>query len=457
MAVARALKRTYKYGADAPLEGVAALFEQHALRRRYWNALAQRELHDRWQVAMRLKPLLDAGVCYRDAWRQERTYIQGLEQQRATYLREQRKAICREGLYFAGYKAVERLWGRACAKREAPCMLAPKDTYKGSVNLPFPEGLPPAALAEDHDLIALTPVPSDTFESRAKRRKQQRTYLRLRVATAQDKTAVFLKIPIYLHRPLPEDAWIRDVRVSWRTVAGRKMWSVAFYCALPQPQAASGNRAVALAPLWRAASCGVEAGIWADDEGNTGTIALGHSFLRGMAKVNELTLLREKHLFALRDALVAWLRLAPGVPEWLEPQTKPMASWNRPHLFTSLYDHWRQNRWHPDEVGFCMLNAWQEREKHLRQWQEHQQDKLVRYRREQYRRAAAELAARYDTLHLSPRPERACPENGKLRELQDRLLAPLVLEDAATSAFLRVGAKVEVRDKGECLRQHLQL
>lgn len=49
--------KAYQFGAEAPLEGVGALLEQHRLRTDYYNALVEMELHQREQRAALLVEL----------------------------------------------------------------------------------------------------------------------------------------------------------------------------------------------------------------------------------------------------------------------------------------------------------------------------------------------------------------------------------------------------------------
>lgn len=443
------ITRTFQYGALEPHAGLDLAMHQHLLRQRHWNALARWENHRRWRVRQIVIPLLEAGMTRKEAFREKCREINALNMERTDFVRLQRQAAVREGLYFPGYHDIEKAWNKARMSHDAPKEKRLGEHQAGSINFPFTNGLPVANLWGTDNRVQIEAVDLDIYETRKERRRNQRTTMRLRIGSSCDRKPIWLELSIFLHRPLPKDADIRDVRVTWCTIGSTRRWSVNIVFRTAAPVRRPEGASVAVQLAWRKVNRGIRAGYWVGSDGKRGEVFLEDTFIQRWRKVRELQSIRDHHCNALKVALQAWLGSAPGVPKWAKQQAARMHVWRGYKRFRNMYRCWRDGRWHADDAGFMMMHTWFLRDRHLHEWQDNLRDKLIHQRREIYRLIAVQLVAHYNTLVIEASDLGRVAEGEKGTKSYpetvqgDRVMvSPSSLRTALIDVFEREGAHV---------------
>lgn len=404
--------RAYRYGCLAPREGWEAAQEQHRLRVRYWNALVELERERRERVEQLIAAQI--GEVEEDEQRQSA--------RRAAFkdasVRERLKALDREvyerakalrneefvpaGLWFGNYMDVEANWRVACKGRDAP-RFQRYDPREGKISVLTTNGLPVGAL-EESTMVRLEPI--ERWSERAGKKHERARLLRVRIGSDPpgSRNAVWLSLPVILHRPLPADGDLRETHVTWRRRGTKLVYSVSFVVARDaEPATECEGPVVAVDLGWRLRSADerarlLRAGYWVGEDGDEGEILLDRRWLDGMAKVDDLQSLRDQHRDAIHAALIGWLDAAPGVPDWLAEERRNMARWESPARFAALCLRWRERRFPGDDAGYELLEAWRQRDKHLLEYQEHYRAQLLARRQDLYRVVAARLSRRYSRV-----------------------------------------------------------
>jgi hypothetical protein len=274
------------------------------------------------------------------------------------------------------------------------------------------------------------------------RRHAARTYVDLRVGSHANKTPIFARFPVTLHRTLPEDAVIKWAYVVRRRIGRHYEWrfqvtieSESFRARL-EPK---GTGACAIDLGWRRLfddegnQVGLRVGYLVDETGHERKIHAPENLVSRMSKVYDLASIRDKEFETARDRLVAWLRKR-GTPAWMAATIRladgrevdritGLEKWRAPRKLAALVDAWtgvdwdawraaraagkkcnpsdfssKANRVAGDKAILAALQAWARQDRHLQSWQEHQRDRLIAHRRETWRVIAAELTKTYATI-----------------------------------------------------------
>lgn len=256
-------------------------------------------------------------------------------------------------------------------------------------------------------------------ESRGERRRLARTKLMMRVES-DGQDPVWAEWPMVMHRPLPKGGRIRWVAVSMRRVGPREEWSVEITVETPDAtQPTCGTGAVAVNLGWRLTPDGLRVATWVAEDGTTDHVMVPTGQLRyvernigggkremravpslldAFAKVDDLRGVRDGRFNIARDALADALETLVDVPSWLREKTSHLRQWRSPARLAVLATRWREQRFAGDEDAFLALEAWRIQDRHLWTWESDQRDRVLRWRREIYRVAAADLARQYGTV-----------------------------------------------------------
>ena len=330
------------------------------------------------------------------------------------------------------------------------------------------------------------------------RRHAARTYVDLRIGSNADRSPIFARFPVTLHRPLPKDAVIKWAYVVRKRVGRHYEWRFQFTIESeifrPCP-VAIGEGACALDLGWRrlfddeGSQIGLRVGYVVDEAGREREIRAPDNLVSGMAKVNDLAAIRDKEFDAARDRLVAWLR-ERETPAWMTERITGLAQWRASRKLQSIVDAWTGIDWNawraaraagqkcnPSDFGsngnrvdgdqaiLSSLQAWARQDRHLQDWQEHQRDRLIAHRRETWRVVAAELTSRYATILIEngmnqnasmrlpeidgwerPAPEDGDPSDGRDQRRMSRYAAPGELRAEILKTAPKRGARVEVAE-----------
>ena len=330
------------------------------------------------------------------------------------------------------------------------------------------------------------------------RRHAARTYVDLRVGSNSDRSPIFARFPVTLHRPLPKDAVIKWAYVVRKRVGRHYEWRFQvtieseIFRACPVP---IGEGTCAIDLGWRQIfdeegnHVGLRVGYLVDETGNEREILAPDNLVSGMGKVYDLVAIRDKEFDAARNRLVAWL-VGRDLPEGLRDRAAGLPQWRAPRKLQALVDAWTGIDWaawraaraagqkcNPADFGsnanridgdkeiLASLQAWARQDRHLQNWEEHQRDRLIAHRRETWRIVAAELTARYATILIEnglnqnatmklpdidgwerPEPEDGDPSDGREQRRMSRLAAPGELRGEILKAAPKRGARVEVEE-----------
>lgn len=251
--------------------------------------------------------------------------------------------------------------------------------------------------------------------------------LSLRIGTDKETHApIFASWPIFMHRPLPSDALIRRVKVHARKIGPQVEWAVDFTIQTNVRKSAApiGSGAVVVDLGWLQTDGGLQVAQWMNQEGFTDTLKLESKapsshrtdkllpktgIFSAFTKVDDLKEIRKKAFNKALTEVADWFFLN-GMPEWVRKLTVRkkdntpteaqaiayLRSWKAERRLANLCRIWKKQ----GEIceGYLALEKWRYHDFHLWEWQSHQEKSNLRRRQTEYRRFAADLASKYETL-----------------------------------------------------------
>ena len=331
----------------------------------------------------------------------------------------------------------------------------------GTVSVKYQRGLLPSALGSD-TRFQIDPVDPRAWSdpSRSVRRRLARTVARIRVGSTEKRHPVWLELPVILHRPLPQDALIRAVRVKRFRIGYQFHYKVMITVRLPDAIPPSGRTRSEAAGIWidcHEMSEGIRVGYWAAADGEHGEVLLPAAVVSEFEKLGDLQGILDRNWNETRAALVSWLGSA-AVPDWLRNTAGDLVEWMDYYRPLHLADAWSEHRFAGDEQIFARLVEWKRKHLHLHSWASHLRDQVQKRRREHYRLLAAQLAKNYDRIYINavasaPATERDEPDLGVrgvgTREAHIRTIAaPSILRRTVLQTSEREAVKVTAVDFG---------
>lgn len=319
------------------------------------------------------------------------------------------------GVYWGTYLLIEGAIDLARKTKDGPAHQRYEGEGSVAVQVQTQKRLP--------GLVVLTPAePPPGVRPGSRRARRQYYTLSLRVGSDDKRRPVWAQWPMVMHRPLPPGP-ITGVQVTRRRVGPRYVWTaqITVTCepsrAIPETMGAVG-----LDLGWRQTPEGVRIASLSD-----GSRMLVDPRLRAqLQKVEDLRSIRDLNFNAARDAL------PKEGPDWYREIRRYAHAWRSPKRMVMLRRRWARERWAGDDEAFAALDAFCYHDQHLWAWESSQRGKAIRHRREIYRVFAAQLARKYQTLHM---------EKLNLRALKSaspgvyQLVAPGSLVAALVNAF----------------------
>jgi len=340
--------------------------------------------------------------------------------ERASILRKAYRADC--GVYWGTYLLVEAAVLQA---GKAPLFQdgQPSDPHfvpwrgEGQVSVQIGHGMTVAQLLSGEDTRArITGVDGAAWYAPRRCQRRQKVVLWLRVTSGgpSGREPVWVRFPMLMHRPLPQDASIKVVTVNRRFRGPREVWSVdiTLQTHLDRSEGATED-AVAVDIGWRTVPGADGAqellvATWVGTDGRTGEQRLTAHQLGGFAKVAELASLRDRLFNEMRDMLALALKeqaaAAPTTrwaPDWMLAE-RP-SDWRSPGRASRFLTRWQEARGLPTDAGrleggdtlYDLLLSWHHQDHHLWAWESGQRGHSIGNRRETYRILGAQLARRY--------------------------------------------------------------
>jgi hypothetical protein len=348
---------------------------------------------------------------------------------------------------------------------------------EGQIGVQIPNGILTTALDTDTFVrVELLPLDSRDGQPPSKRAiKNRKSVLWLRVGTGEHRAPVWAKFPMIMSRPFPEGARIRRVTVTRRLngpVGSKDEWTVQFTLALDALATARYRRTgppgsiVAVDLGWRqlkdgGVRVGTALGVRLGDPGvPTHFTILPPSVAERQAKLRGVRAVRDKSFDRIKLALARRLResgdettekldaemqaaIGPELVHWRKNFPAPeirhavsphvgfyvlvlqraanLSQWKSFERLHRLVEFWREHRFIGDAVAYSIAEAWRYHDRHLWCWEAQGTKSLWRHQRQLFRNAAAELAAKYETLvledlDLSQLARTPAPETGEAND-----------------------------------------
>lgn len=360
---------------------------------------------------------------------------------------EQKAARAACGVYWGTYLLIEQAIDAARRHPTPPHFR--RWTGEGAVGVQIQGGMTVSELlaADDPRLqLDLTPQPVPG------RSGKPRPRVRVRVGSTDTRDPMWAEWPVIYHRPLPEDGRIKTAKVVRRRVCGQDEWSLHVTVQTPMPPAAAvdATSVVAVDLGWRRTPEGLRAGGWSDGADDH-DIMLDPSVPGELRKASDIRAIRDRQQNEIQAQLVAWRESIETLPAEHAEALKFLPQWKSPARFAALARWWRDHRIDGDAGIVEALEAWRKQDKHLWLYETGARRSAIARRREQYRRLAANLAARYDVLVVerlaldktiaipAPESERDNVPQGRRQQVQT---APSELRSALVNAFTSRGRTV---------------
>lgn len=248
--------RTYKYRAFRPETGLDAFATAVDLKREMWADLCEMEA----DIAARRAPLLAVPKAERDG-----DALAALRQERTDRIRIMRQKYAARGLQWGDYNAcVFQFSGAVQASAARGALPRPSDAALGDcVTMQIMNGCAPHELHRRSD-VRIEYLPKNETELRRKpgsrRAAYRRARLHFRVRTDRNVLGeAIISVDFVLHRPLPPDARIVEVRLLRSTrpiinaegvVRHIERWSITFALKI-KVSAAQGQKCVGVALDWK--------------------------------------------------------------------------------------------------------------------------------------------------------------------------------------------------------------
>ncbi len=329
-----------------------------------------------------------------------------------------------------------------------------------------PALLADATASKWRNAARMHPYPDEAERAEMAAYLAKQAELTVRIGSGPHKQSVTL--PLIVHRPVPASADIAEIRLTRRRTGATYRVHVTLTCLLPAPPAKAEGALQAVHMGWRSLDDrslraavitapgplplpdGLEAvrhhGTWAE-------VIIPARLRSHLEKLEAIQARRDKH----REEIHAWLR------SWLEthPQHKEAAdpdgtlhAWRSPGRFAALAIRLRDADDQALAEASARLEAWRKQDKHLWQAVSHGHDKIIRWRRDNYRQVAAWLASEAAVIAVDEWPagvrlpditEEDTTQAQRARA-NARLAAPGELRDLIRVAAGRRGVRVTAPD-----------
>lgn len=309
------------------------------------------------------------------------------------------------GLYWANRDEIRRKYevARAQAIRAGRQLRPQRWDETGRIHLHFQRGLAVPDAFSRNGRLQIDPVPDTAWQSpsRSERRHLARTRIRIRVIANEDRSPVWLDVPIILHRPLPEKGAIRSVSFVRERVALNWRHRVLLTVTEPTPSNPTiSEKAVGVDLGWRLTPEGLRVAYWAGEDGCSGELLLPNTDLTEFKKIGSL----QAAIINAHEQAISHLRAFFNRDTMLEELRQTAAEALRsssPRTLGQFLERWQTCRFTGDRRAFTALRAWHKQHIHLWTWQANLRDQLLRRRRELYRRFASDLSGRYGQVFVN--------------------------------------------------------
>jgi hypothetical protein len=323
--------------------------------------------------------------------------IEALDTARLAAVKAARKA---SGLWWGNYNAVCASYERArnaALKRSGELHFRPYHG-EGRITNQIQGGISVAELyAGAHSQVSLRQPTQGEWQSPdivptpgSRRDRVSRMVLTVTIFT-RDRVRKNVRWPIFLNRPIPDGAVIKEVVIHRRKVSHHARWTATFTCRQPSSSSLTGRRAVAVDFGWRRLNDGMRVATVMHD-----TV---HEFVilpDALVSVHDWLDGQKRHRAAVHDKIIERLRVLPWPAA--PPALEAMAQWwsaipmNRlvPRHTARLVLTWRDlAAWRPED--FAAADAWRRHDKRIWERITHRSNRAQGERLDLYRKAAKHI------------------------------------------------------------------
>jgi len=277
--------------------------------------------------------------------------------------------------------------------------------------------------------------------------------LLLRIGS-EGHTPIFAEWPIVLHRPFPDSALVKFVKVVRRRIGSHDQWSVHFTLSHESETPTSAVAALAVNLRWSKTTFANEATTIAADwtsDTSAGEIHIDPAIVSQLKKADDLRSIRDKAFEQAKDSLTQLLKtvtLSDGIAEKIQGFT----AWKSQGRLAAVVIWWRANRFAGDDTAFSTAEAWRRQDKHLWDWEANARRKALARRKDSYRVFAAKMARAHkvliiEKLNIARLAEKPAAEDDdrdfNARSSAQRFAtAPSELRSTLINAFRREGGTI---------------
>lgn len=321
------------------------------------------------------------------------------------------------GLYWGNYLSIEQ--AAESFRKGPPPAYQPWRRGEGRVVVQIQKGMTYAELLGCKD----TRLQLHIERTRGDGRKVGTVWFRVGTVEGR-RTPIWTKVPVVIHRDLPEDALIKWAYLAvkqehgdhWRwdlqLVVSRPSWGI--------PDASfEGTVGIDLGwrflpaekdheDLRRRTDC-LRVGAWVGSDGERGEFLIEQKDLERWSHVENLRSTGDEAFNEARDWFVGWLATATDIPGWLRRETVHLHQWRSRRRLRELVDRWAENRFPGDEEAFLRMDGvregsrykgWRNQDRHLYCWERANHEKAIAWRDNFYREQIAHLRRRYKTASI---------------------------------------------------------
>lgn len=251
-------------------------------------------------------------------------------------------------------------------------------------------------------IFYIEPVNQELYNSpiRGVRKKASVTQCHIRVGSADKGKPIFVTLPMVYHRPLPMDGKINAINVKRHYIDHKPIYEclITVTYAIEAPSV-NPSSCVAVDLGWRMTKDGLRAAYATDKDNKTMECIVAQRQLNEFDTIRGLSSTRQKHFNDCIHVIKAWIA-NKNLPDWLIDAVAYIDKWKSyTHIF-ELYNAFLQHEKSGNQEIVSYLEAYIERENHLRIWQSNLQDQVIAKRNYEYQNFAAKLANMYDVLVL---------------------------------------------------------
>lgn len=363
-----------------------------------------------------------------------------------------RRLRAESGVYWGTYLLVEAAHEQIRRSPAEPRFRA-WSGGSGRVGVQIPRGIPWSRVLSGEDTrMRVEPIHDD---GRAVSRRHDpargvgRSVLWLRVGSHDDRSPVWARWQVVIHRAIPPDALVKWAvvvrrREPWRDGAARYRDTLHLTVEAAMPEdariAADRSRTVALDIGWRRLDDGsLRVAAWYDSAGGSGTYVLSRDDCEAsLERSASLRAIRDRKMDEMRARLAAWSDGVTWPAAWPDRLIDRMATlglWRSPQRFAQLFRVWSRERFPGDAVGYEILRQWwagdeprtaagDHGDRHLWEWESNCRQTAVRRRRDLYRRWSAEIARTHSRIVIERFDLRAVKQRPAVDETEHVRAAP---------------------------------